>query len=583
MNVSSPQREIDSRSWRSLDCLLLLILAAVSTYNFTRRGPTAFEWPGTDMACFYERLADPNFLPNDYYTNSIVAPNPRHVFGYFVVALARLFHTDWYSIYFAIRVVQTLAVPMLWYLAMLGLLNRYLSDDRRRLLARLVLASAVVLVMRRDVSAWFSIAWWPPYFQYVGAHPFAILLGLVGIVLRAYATGPARYFSVAIWFCASLIHPAIGIFMVAFYVISEIGNVSWRESCATFAFGALLPAAILSLWYRPESPLPAPDFVNLYVASSHPFHYQVSQFATLTRYPWWVSFALVLGLMIGSAIVGVVRRDAALARLGVLFSASYAGCVVLQYAGTDVWPSRAIAALGPSRFSFLGFYMVAMLSALAICGSQRPQANSLLDRARRSLANLRWLQPRGLTLAVVAAAVCMVAVLKDDLHRDVRAKYQGLYDWIEQNTAPDDIFLTTFNHALHKQLPVIGQRALFASQTFPFREEMIPEHIRRLNLAYGTAEKVAQYPGRDQIARRTNYFRALSPMEILALARADRLDFVIVESDHCQNFAGFHACYADDSVAVYSIRDLLAATQRRSGPNPPASVTSRHGGRSALQ
>src|SRR5687768_6936110 len=94
------------RRWQSLDCVILIVLAAVSVYSFVRRGPTAFEWPGTDMAVFYERQQDPNFLPNDYYTNSIAKPNPRHVFGYFVVGTAKIFGTDWYSVYFALRVIQ---------------------------------------------------------------------------------------------------------------------------------------------------------------------------------------------------------------------------------------------------------------------------------------------------------------------------------------------------------------------------------------------------------------------------------------------------------------------------------------------
>ena len=121
------------RSLQSLDCAVALLLAAISVNNFVHHAPTAFEWPGTDMAPFYERQQDPQFLPNDYYTNSISQPNPRLVFGYAVVGLARLFHTDWYSIYFAIRVLMTLTVPVLWYLALVGMIEPTLRDDRQPL------------------------------------------------------------------------------------------------------------------------------------------------------------------------------------------------------------------------------------------------------------------------------------------------------------------------------------------------------------------------------------------------------------------------------------------------------------------
>ena len=580
---TSLRLESDTTRWRSLDSLLLMVLALVSVYNFVRRGPTAFEWPGTDMAVFYERQQDPTFLPNDYYTNSIAKPNPRHVFGYLVLGTARLFGADWYSVYFALRVIQTLAVPMLWYLAMLGLIRKQLTDERRQFIARIAVATAMVLVMRRDVSGWFSIAWWPPYFQYVGAHPFAILLGLVGIVMRTHIAGPARNLALFIWFAATLIHPAIGLFMVAFYLLSEFNDLAWREMAAVAGIGAVAPIAVLTVWFRPETPLSAAEFVNLYVLSSHPFHYRVSEFATLTKHPWWVSFALVLLLMLGTAAIGLVRGNRQLFKLATLFAGSYAGCVVLQYLGTDVFPSKAIASLGPSRFSFLGYYMVAMLAALTFCDSERVRLHMLRSSWQRGQVWLGRLRPVYIALACSVAAIAMFSLLKDDLQQEVRRKYAGLYDWIERNTAEDAIFLPTFNHALHKQLPVIGRRALFASQTFPFREEAIGEHIKRLTLAYGTLDQLAAMPGRDQIAKRTNYFRSLTPAEVARMAERSRLDYIVVEREHQKPFAGYSACYEDASVAVYAVRDFaaLADTPRRNERHTEAAARSDR--RSTLQ
>ncbi|MCI0492235.1 MAG: hypothetical protein L0Z07_04785 [Planctomycetes bacterium] len=617
MVTSVPPPSSNAQSRRSLECLLLILLAAVSSYSFIRRGPTAFEWPGTDMACFYERQKDPSFLPNDYYTNSIAKPNPRHVFGYFVVAVARVFHTDWYSVYFAFRVIQTLVVPMLWYMAMFGLVKHRLTNQRQEVIAQLVLAMAVILVMRRDVSAWFSIAWWPPYSQYVGAHPLAVLLGLVGIVLHTHLLGPARHLSLLIWFFASLVHPAIGLFMVVFYLLGQIGHVRWREAALMIAIGVILPIAILTMWFRPEQPISAAEFVNLYVISSHPFHYQVSQFATLTRYPWWVSFALMLGLMIAGGTVGWLRGNRWLSSRAALFALSCVGCVVVQYVGTDIWPSKAIASLGPSRFSFLGYYMIAILAALLLSDLGRPEllmaARNMtwVFRRRRPVRGSRWspagalatqtfirafargwqwvgnwlgrMRPVHVAAATVVAAIAMIGLLKDDLDHDVRGTYAGLYEWIERNTTSEDVFLPTFNHALHKQLPVIGRRALFASQTFPFREEAIREHICRLSLAYGTPEQVATMPGRDQIAQRTNYFRSMTPGDFVKMADAGRLDYVVVERRYQDSFTDCTPSYEDASIAVYSVQSFRAV-QNRSRPRAGQSPIADRGGReSTLQ
>ena len=252
------------RSRTSLDCAIVLLLAAISVNNFVHRAPTAFEWPSTDMAPFYERQQDPQFLPNDYYTNSISQPNPRLVFGYSIVGLARLFDTDWYSICFAVRVVMTLTVPVLWYMALVGMVEPTLRDDRQRG-SRIVLAVAIALVMRRSVSYSFSIAWWPPFLIYVGAHPVAQWLWLMGIAVRIHAASWAKPLSLAVWFAATLCHPAIGLFMFVFYWLIMFDRSRWREMSVSGLVTVVFPFVILAAWFRVDAPLSARDFIDFYV------------------------------------------------------------------------------------------------------------------------------------------------------------------------------------------------------------------------------------------------------------------------------------------------------------------------------
>jgi hypothetical protein len=551
----------------SLDCAVALLLAAISVNNFVHHAPTAFEWPGTDMAPFYERQQDPQFLPNDYYTNSISQPNPRLVFGYAVVGLARLFHTDWYSVYFAIRVLMTLTVPVLWYLALVGMSEPTLRDDRQPWLARIVLAAAIVLVMRRSVSNWFSIAWWPPFLIYVGAHPVAQWLWLLGIALRTRAATWATPLSLTIWFAATLCHPAIGLFMFVFYWLIVFDRRRWRVLVVSGVVTIVVPFAILAVWFHVDAPLSARDFVDFYIFVQHPFHYEVAQFATLTKYPWWVSFALILGLMAAAGVVGIVRKDGQLKTWTIRFAVAYAGSLAIQYVGTDLSPIKLVAIIGPSRFSALGYYMLAILAARVTCDLWPEHWTTpgwLSNLGSKSVPQLGlW----HVVIVMTIAAIAIFGFYKDDLQHQIRDQYAGFYDWVEHNTAPDAVFHPTFNQPLHQHLPVIGRRAVLASQSFPFREDGVREHCRRMALGYGTLEQLSHVAGPDQIVRRTNFFRSLGPADMVRIADEIRLDYVVVEPDHRSQFADFRPCYEDASVAVYDIATL------RKGPASSAAVS----------
>ncbi|MCE9544728.1 MAG: hypothetical protein K8T25_04310, partial [Planctomycetia bacterium] len=489
-----------------MDCLFVLLLAGVSLVNFVHRGATAFEWPGSDMACFFERQRDPSFLHSDYFTNASCQPNPRFVFGYSVLALAKVLDTDWYGVYFALRVVLTWMLPALWYLAMLGLLAPRWHTEQQRQVGRIVLFAAVFLVMRHGVNAWFSIAWWPPMFIYVGAHPLAISLGLLGIVLRTSQSSAARWLALPAWCFATLMHPVVGPMMVVFYWVATFDRCTVREWLATAAVGIALPSAVIGIAFRNRTQLPRDTFIEYYVTSTHPFHYQVTQFASLTSFPWWVSFLLVVSLMFAAGVYGLVRRNLPLAMLAAAFVLSYCGCVALQYVGVNLWPNRTLAQLGSSRFSSLGYYMVAMLAALACADwfaiplkrgslSERAWDRLTVSPAISSLFNR--LRPLHVALVLAIGIPLSYWLLKDDLQRDVAAPYAGFYRWVQANTAPDTVFLPPFNHPLHQQLPCLGRRAVLASQAFPFSEGAFEEQIERTRLAYGTPDEIAHTPGRN--------------------------------------------------------------------------------------
>src|SRR5690606_29462805 len=116
-----------------------------------------------------------------------------------------------------------------------------------------------------------------------------------------------------------------------------------------------LPALAVSRWYRPASPLSTAEFTDVYLRMSHPFHYDLAQLGSHTKYPWWLSLLLLLGLMAATGIAAWRIRRPRLAALAGLYILACTGSLALQYVGAEVWPSKQIVQLGPTRFCSVGF------------------------------------------------------------------------------------------------------------------------------------------------------------------------------------------------------------------------------------
>ena len=551
------------RAYLGADCLVVVVLAALSMYGFVRRGATAFEWPAVDMACYFQRQEDPAFLADDYFTNSISKSNPRHVFGQLVLGLAWLTGDNWYGAYFTLRVLLTALTPPLWYLALLGLAQPRFTEDRHGLIARALLCTAILLVMGQNVSAACSIAWWQPLLVYAGPQPLGVVLTLGAIALRTLARPPTRHLSLPLWFAATLIHPAIGLWMAIFYWLARLEFNTRREFAAELLVGVVLPYAAIYAMFRVEAPLTATEFVDYYAIEGHPFHYQIKQFASMTRRPWWITFLAMSGVMAAVGAAAAARRHHRLATLSAAFVLAYFGSIVVQYIAVDLWPNKFLAIVGPSRFTFLGYYMASMLVALAVCEIW-PRRFLRNLRSWPSTAPLICIKRSHAVTAMVGLCLAGTILLGDKLE-DNRRHFAELYDWIDEHSDPDDVFLTPFRVQLNRELPVFARRAVFASQCFPFREDAIREHMQRVALAYGSAKPTAE--GVDQIEQQIAHYRALGPAEFLGIADRARLDYVVVERDHAQHIDWCEPRYRDRQFAVYDVRDLRRiADARRETP-----------------
>ncbi len=572
------------------DGWMLVALAAWSGRCFFRHGGTAYEWPAVDMAPLVARQLDPTFLANDFFTSASSEPNPRHVFGFLVATLARCFGDDWYAALFMLRVIAAFFLPVLWYLVLTGFVRTWFARDEReelgersplrhdesklanvgRIVSVLVVVAGLAVVVRPNVAALFSIAWWSPFHPLATPSTYSLMFALCG---SALLLRPARWRAAAgmlAWIAASLLHPAVSLFVILFHGIATFDRWRVSSAAAILVVGWILPCAALAIAFRPTVSLPTDEFIRLYVIARHPSHYWPSAFGSLTAKPWRHSFFLLVGLMLATMPYAAWRRDRRLAILSLSLTAAYVGCVGLQYVAVVAWPTKQLAMLGPVRYSSLGFFAWLLLAAIVAFDAATHAASrwQFANSNSKSIAKpvlARLFLPRRSALALMALASVYVGVTaRDDPFEAARQTQHAFYDWIAENSPPDAVFATADDH-LSIDLALVGNRAVFTGTGFPFREDFFVEFAYRDSLIFGTKKQHAA-PTRittgDTDPKRA-FFRNLGPRDFVRIAQQRQLDYVIVEANHAGHFAAIAPDYANPSWHVYAIDALRKAAARR--------------------
>ena len=328
--------------------LYLIILLIVSLLQYLLIvSHTAFEWTTTQDIPLLLRMLDPDYLKNDFYTNSAINA-PRHGFRW-LISVPIILGLDWYKAIYLCKVIVYIIYKPLMFLAMYTVINGWcpLKGTQKESI-KFILFIFVTFELFHLQGDSNLAGWHPVYANVFSPMDLSLIISLFYLILINLKSIKYQIISVTFLAFSTFIHPVMGMGM---FVVKNIftfpllnTKLYLAKEIAPFIVGVLLPIFLMKINYQVTNILNTNEYVEYVIVNRHPHHYLMSSVLG-ARFVWWM-IVLILPL-----IVTIIMKNRSLIILSFSVIISFIFPVFLQYFGTEIMPQKIIAELGPSRFT----------------------------------------------------------------------------------------------------------------------------------------------------------------------------------------------------------------------------------------
>ena len=486
----------------------MLLLSLVAVFHFIVTGNhTAFEATTTQDIPFILRLLNPDFLLNDFYTNSVVG-SPRLFFSYIVYGLVQL-GMSWYTaIYFLKFLVIIVKYPLI-FIAMYGIFKKYKCNNLSLQSLEIVkfILFAVCLVYLLQVIPTSVPFGWAPMQTYKWLTPMTLSFS-VGLLYNflSFRNNKLFYSSPIFLLISMLLHPVIGLCHFIITLIFQI-PLSFNKKIIfkfglDFFIGILLPLLFFIFNYQIQNPLSPEVFIHCYINICHPQHYLMSEVFGLQSIAYILLFFIPL--------YGAIKiKETKLIVLSSLVLTSLICAPLLQFFGTEIWTIKKIAELGPSRFTTYAsilWWLTTIIVGVSFF-NQRIYVKMWVWKKINNFDNTSlYLFVTELILFIkkilsfieymfekkILTILFFVVLLSGgffltyhhplDYYANGRAK--KVIQWIKSNTPKTSTFFVRRIDECDERdkgffVRVYGNRAIFADYAFPFNEDYVKKFTER--------------------------------------------------------------------------------------------------------
>ena len=555
-------------------CILLSLSSILIFLLFGNH--TAFEWTTKVDIPFIVRLVDPNFLHNDFYTNSQAeVRSVRFIFPNIIYAFTKL-GIDWYSVLYFFKVTYVVIIKPLLFLVLYNIWLRWkprnFSSNNNEIIKILLLLFCFSGHQQLDSFGWSyiqrifdSFGWFSiQRIDHISPMSLSLVLGLI-YNLASFNQKNLQYLSPFLLLLSVLIHPVVGLFhfvisIIFLFPISRNVKTVFKLSF-DFLIG-IVPAILLFIYYKGNSYIDAITYINIYIYLRHPHHYLMS--GAVSEYSIFLILIFAVPLYYSFKI-----KDKKYFTLSLLiFITIFLGPLV-QFLGTEIWKIKIVAEIGPSRYS--SFASILWILNIIIIGAAFYKTTVMTKN--------QWLQSK-IFLFLLWAIQNILLILKIIFFRGAKflqlilfkfkispgvsfsflpvlllvifwgtSKHpleyyddgsKSLIDWVSKNTSKNSVFFVRHREFDSFLMRIYGERAVFSDVTFPYNDNYIEEFKDRY-LIYRKSYKFSS----SDYACVKNYFD---------------VRYLVVPTK--MSFNSFSAIYSSAKWAIYDISEFKVNTKR---------------------
>lgn len=507
-----------------------IILIIASSLFFILNGGTAFD-TSLDIYPLIERSINPGYLSNDFYTNAISNEfNPKQFFGIFVSKLAKILNVDWYYILYGLKILFVVFVPIVFFRTLIFL------GERLNTRTSLEVIFIGILFGISPLSKLFSIAWWPPYDDSLIPASISIFFVFTSCLLR----NNSLLFFLIFQFFGVFTHPAMYCFTTLFvFSILIIQFNNNRKQILEYGFISLTLIIIYLLIIKIPNFIDTNTFIKIYTLENHSSHYRVPYFGTyLSSYlDWKFIFGLMnIVLLMGQLVNNKLVKKGSLIGL-ILLNVS----VAIQWIVTEIYPNKLGVSLGPVRFTQFIYWYVIFFGAIVF-----------KDYLKLDLKKNKFLN-RIPSVYYFTLLILMIMYFRiDNPKKDFLNKYGGVEKFIN-STDRNSIFVVYPTSSFKFNFQYALNRSVFNGVGFPFNEKYFEEFQVRKNLTYGSFEEIQQLNGSWIGEKHQNFFRTLTPEDLLSISNNYKVDYIIIEKKFNQNYKEFTPLFSNEEIEIYRI------------------------------
>lgn len=432
----------------------------------------AFHWPALDNIPLLKRIVDAGYLENDFLTNAYTN-SPREPFVYLVLTLKGMLFSEWYEVFYLLKMILLLVSIGLLFLA----ISSFIPLKNRIIFQMSFVLFSFFSHDLRGVAIWTYMNTYPPMIYEPTAHAVASLWISLGLIFIA---GNLNIFKVVVslfsFSIGAIIHPAVGLcgvfFLFLLLLASEIPRKFKRLMLSSAAVG--VGVVCIQFLYAQTSAISLSEFIRIYIIERHPHHFFMS-------YVWKLEYAryiLTFVLLITPGLFSVYIKSKGVLKMSFIFALGFVVFPVAQYYFIEIYPLRSVAVAGLVRFHMYSFWMVATVwsyffSELFLYFLSR----SIVRRACKSHMRIPY---RVLSISVLFLTL-LIGYKK--INRNpwelLPSANQEMLDWLKNQTSSSAV-VAVRNPALDTfHIRIFAERAVFADDGFPFQEKLIAEWRER--------------------------------------------------------------------------------------------------------